>query len=115
MYGIAGEGKGEANAAATAEMINQFKTNRVITMNLTVFYGTELSDMVARGEFVPPSSKERLLEIRTLLEKLETTERMIFDTTHPTNIIKLRGTLPEDRAQLIREVDRFISKRLVFV
>ncbi len=115
MYGIAGKGNGEANAAATAEMINQYKTNRVITMNLTVFYGTELSDMVARDEFVPPSSKERLLEIRTLLDKLETTERMIFDTTHPTNIIKIKGTLPEDRAKLIHEVERFISKRLVFV
>lgn len=115
MYGIAGKGNGEANAAATAEMINQYKTNRVITMNLTVFYGTELSQMIERGDFVPPSSKERLEEIRTLLEKLETTERMIFDTTHPTNIIKIKGTLPEDRARLIREVERFISKRLVFV
>ncbi|WP_092590279.1 radical SAM protein [Acidaminobacter hydrogenoformans] len=115
MYGIAGEGNGEANAAATADMINQFKTNRVITMNLTIFYGTELSKMVERGEFVPPNSKERLVEIRTLLEKLETTERMIFDTTHPTNIIKIKGTLPEDRVRLIREVERYISKRMVFV
>ena len=115
MYGIAGEGNGKENAIETAKMINQFKTNRVITMNLTVFYGTPLSKMVERGEFVPPSSKERLEEVRTLLETLETTERMIFDTTHPTNIIKIKGTLPEDQARLIHEVERFISKRIVFV
>lgn len=115
MYGIAGKGNGVENAIATAKIINQFKTNKVITMNLTVFYGTDLRKMVDQEEFVLPSSKERLMEIRMLLEKLETTERMIFDTTHPTNIIKIKGALPEDRAKLIREVDRFISKCMVFI
>ena len=40
MYGIAGEGESVDNAVATAGMINQFITSRIITMNLTVFDGT---------------------------------------------------------------------------
>jgi radical SAM superfamily enzyme len=108
MYGIAGKGGSVDNAVATAKMINQFITNKVITMNLTVFSGTELNKMVERGDFIPADGRERLVEIRTLLENLEPKQQMIFDTTHPTNIINIKGTLPQDKERLINEV----AKRL---
>lgn len=104
MYGIAGKGESVDNAVATAKMINQFITNKVITMNLIVFHGTKLSNMVEEGDFIPPCGKDRLIEIKTLLENLEPKEPMIFDTTHPTNIIKIKGTLPKDKERLINEV-----------
>lgn len=109
MYGIAGKGKSADNAAATARMINQFKTTRVITMNLTVFDGTELEKMVKRGEFIPAGRSELLAEIKTLLENLEPKEPTMFDTTHPTNIVKLKGTLPQDKDRLLKELTRYIE------
>ena len=104
MYGIAGKGESVDNAVATAKMINQFTTNKVITMNLVVFEGTELNKMVKKGEFIPSYGAERLLEIKTLLENLDPKQSMIFDTTHPTNIIKIKGILPQDKERLINEV-----------
>lgn len=104
MYGIAGKGESVDNAIATAKMINQFITNKVITMNLTVFHGMELSNMVKKRDFIPSCGKERLIEIKTLLENLEPKMPMIFDTTHPTNIIKIKGTLPLDKERLINQV-----------
>jgi radical SAM superfamily enzyme len=104
MYGIAGKGESINNAIATAKMINQFTTNKVITMNLNIFDGTELSNMVKRGEFILPHANERLVEIRTLLENLEPMQPMLFDTTHPTNLIMIKGTLPQNRERLIEEV-----------
>ena len=109
MYGIAGKGESVDNAVATAKMLNQFVTNRIITMNLTVFYGTELSKRVERGEFVPPTGRERLLEIRSLLENLEPRQPTVFDTTHPTNLIKIKGTLPQDKKRLLGEVNRYVT------
>lgn len=109
MYGIAGKGESLDNAVVTAKMINQFKTNKVITMNLTIFDGTKLNNMVKRGDFIPPCGNERLVEIRTLLENLEPKQPMIFDTTHPTNIIKIKGTLPQDKERLIDEVTNHIK------
>jgi radical SAM superfamily enzyme YgiQ (UPF0313 family) len=106
MYGIAGKGECVENAVATARMINRFKTKTVITMNLTIFYGTELDKRVERGEFVPASGRERLLEIRTLLENLDPGQPTAFDTTHPTNLIKIKGTLPQDKKRLLGEIDR---------
>ncbi len=111
MYGIAGEGESVDNAVATAGMINQFITSRIITMNLTVFDGTELKNMVKRGDFVPASRRERLVEVKTLLENLKPKKPTIFDTTHPTNIVKIKGTLPQDKGRLINEVTRQISGR----
>lgn len=109
MYGISGEGESVDNAVATAKMINQFITNKVITMSLTVFDGTELKNMVKRGNFIPPNRNERFVEIRTLLENLEPKKPIIFDTTHPTNIIKIKGTLPQDRERLIDEVTKYVK------
>lgn len=109
MYGIAGKGESVDNAVSTAKMINQFITNKVITMNLTVFCGTELENMVKRGHFISPNRNERLVEIKTLLENLEPKQSMIFDTTHPTNIIKMKGTLPQDKKRLIDEVTSYIK------
>ena len=106
MYGIAGDGQSVDNAIQTAEMINQFKTRKVITMNLLVFENTELKAMIDRGEFTPASGDERMTEILTLLEKLDPKEEMIFDTTHPTNMIKIKGKLPQDRRALISELTK---------
>jgi radical SAM superfamily enzyme YgiQ (UPF0313 family) len=110
MYGIAGEEESVKNARSTAEMINRFKTNTIITMNLVIFYGTELENMVKKGEFTPPGAKERLLEIRTLLENLFPRDQTVFDTTHPSNIIKISGTLPQDRQRLLTEVNRHLDQ-----
>lgn len=109
MYGMAGKGESIENAEATAEMLNQFETNSVITMNLTVFDGTELSGMVKNGKFLIPDGNERLVEIRTLLEKLEPGQPMLFDTTHPTNIIRMKGILPTEKERLIKEVANHIE------
>jgi radical SAM superfamily enzyme YgiQ (UPF0313 family) len=108
VYGIAGKGESVVNAVASAKMINQFVTKSVITMNLTVFIGTELNDMVQKGDFIPAGGKERLVEIRTLLENLEPKRPMIFDTTHPTNIIKIKGLLPQDKERLTVEVKNYL-------
>jgi len=109
MYGIAGQGKGTENALATAGMLNRFVTPRVITMNLTVFYGTRLSAMVEEGRFTPAGRREKLEEIRTLTENLNPETPMLFDTTHPTNIIRIRGTLPAERDRLIREISKQLT------
>jgi len=106
MYGIAGAGESVENAVATANMINRFSTQKVITMSLIIFNNTELNHMVKRGEFVPPDGRERMIEIRALLENLEPEKPTIFDTTHPSNIIKISGTLPWERQKLIKDIER---------
>jgi len=109
LYGIAGKDESVSNAIATADMINHFNTNKVITMNLTVFADTELSRMVDRGEFTPSIGYERMLELKTLIENLDPKKDTIFDTTHPTNIIKIKGILPKDKNILLEQLESYMN------
>jgi radical SAM superfamily enzyme YgiQ (UPF0313 family) len=109
IYGIAGKDRSIDNATATAKMINQFNTKRIITMNLKIFEGTRLYNMVKEGDYVPSDGNDRLLELKTLLENLEPAQSTIFDTTHPTNIIKIKGTLPQDRKRLINKIKKYLN------
>ncbi len=104
MYGIAGKGESRKNAIETAKMINQFEAHKLITMNLIVFERTDLERMIRDGEYIPSSRSERMDEIRTLLENLKPKKEMIFDTTHPSNIIKIKGKLPKDKRKLMAKI-----------
>ena len=105
MYGVAGENNGLKNAQLTAQMLNQFESNKIITMNLTLFDGTELAEMADKGEYIPSGRSERLEEVRCLIENLDPAKSTIFDTTHPTNILKIYGKIPEDKDRLISEIN----------
>jgi radical SAM superfamily enzyme YgiQ (UPF0313 family) len=109
MYGIAGQGESIENAIATSNMINQFETKKIITMNLTVFNETELMYMIKRGDFKTSNQLERLIEIRTLLENLDPKKPTIFETTHPTNLVKIIGILPEEKKRLINQISSYIK------
>lgn len=104
IYGIAGAGGSQDNAIATARMINEFTTERIVTMNLAVFEGAELQSMINSGEFVMASPRERVEEVRTLLKYLEPKESTVFDTTHPHNLIRMRGVLPRERETLMEYI-----------
>ena len=105
MYGIAGKGKSLENARRTAKMLNLLKPRKIITMNLTVFQGTELARLVKEGKFVEAGVKEKMREIKSLIENLDVEKRVEIDTTHATNLVKLQGWLPEQRDKLIEKLE----------
>lgn len=109
VYGIAGCGRGSENASASASLVNAFETKKVITMNLRVFSGTELEKRVSAGMFAPADRQERLEELIALLEQLHPRRPVIFDTTHPTNIVKVKGELPAERSRLIDEIKQNVA------
>lgn len=101
MYGIAGHGNGVENALRTAEMLNQFKSNKIITMNYTVFEFSKMAEWVREGTFIEATANEKREEIKTLLEHISPTCALEVDTTHPTNLIKMKGRLPKDLDSMI--------------
>lgn len=105
MYGLAGKGKCIENAIQTADMLNQFDSNKIITMNLTIFATTELSEMTKNGSFIPAGSDEKLEEIKTLLENLKMQKSTEFDTSHATNIIKMIGYLPGEKERMLKHIE----------
>ena len=101
MYGIAGKDKCVENA----KRLNQLKPRKIITMNLTVFQGTELASLVKEWKFAEAGVKEKMREIKSLIENLDVEKRVEFDTTHATNLLKLQGWLPEQREEFIEKLE----------
>ena len=110
LTGIGGEGTWEENVRDTVSMINQIHPKTLITMNLMLMEGSDLSALVEQGEYTPASRIENLLETRALLENLDSEKEIDFDTTHPTNIIKIKGRLPGERERLLGEISRVLNK-----
>jgi radical SAM superfamily enzyme YgiQ (UPF0313 family) len=109
LTGIGGADTWEENARETAHMINQIHPKTLITMNLMLMEGSGLSALVEKGEFIPAPRIENLLETRALLQNLDLDKRMEFDTTHPSNLIKIRGELPGDRDRLLGEISKVLE------
>ncbi len=105
MLGLAGRDKCLTHAEKTAAMVNQFHSNKIVTMNLTLFDSTPLAAMVTRGEFVEASNWEKGEELKALLERLDPPGGTILDTTHPTNNIKIMGQLPFEKEKLLQDLE----------
>lgn len=105
MYGLAGKDHCVEHAKKTAAMVNQFKSNKIVTMNLTVFDSTPLAAMITRGEFCEATNRERAEELKTLILELDPPQGAIFDSTHPTNTIKVMGQLPLEREKLLQDYE----------
>jgi len=47
----------------------------------------------------------RAKELHLLLELLNPQGGSLFDSTHPTNYLKVQGHLPEDREKMLKELE----------
>ena len=106
LTGIAGAHNGVTNAMATAEVLNQVRSAAVFPMSLVVIPGTPIHRQVQQGEFTEATELERLLEVKTLLERLELKRPTMFSSQHNTNTMPLGGMLPKDRAKFIAALDK---------
>lgn len=109
MIGIAGKGKGIVNAEETAKLLNKTKPSLIWVGSTGVFEGSELSNLVDKGEFVPATELEILEEEIKLLELLNL-ENVEFYSSHATNVAKFYGTLPHDRKDMIKTINKTINR-----
>ncbi len=71
LNGVAGREHSHEHAVNSAKIFSQCKPMLVGTGGLTLFPGTPLLSEAERGEFMPLSEKEMLIELRTFVENLE--------------------------------------------
>ena len=97
ILGCAGSGNGEANAVATAELVNLGQPNLIFT-------GTMHSEPVEN------TVAEYLDETEALVSRLELDHCRYF-ALHPSNIVRVDAMLPRDKAELLREI-RLTKERM---
>jgi biotin synthase-like enzyme len=116
--GLGGVRWSREHAEATARVINEINPQFVRLRTLHVVKGTELFDMMKKGEFEPVGDEDILKEIRIFIENLDGIETSIV-SDHILNLLEeLEGTLPGDKERLLAIIDRYFSlpeeKRLIY-
>ena len=104
---VCGAGRGTEGALRSAEIFNQTHPKRVGSSMLTIFPNSELYREIQAGRWKEESELEKLEELKTLIGHLEIPVR--FETDGASNLLHIRGTLPEDRDLLTARLERLMA------
>ena len=103
LAGLPGAGGGVRGAAASAAVFNQTHPKIIGSSMLTVFPESRLYQEMQAGNWTEESEVEKLEEVRTLVERLETP--VWFATLGASNAVVVQGDLPKDRSALLAKLD----------
>lgn len=105
--GLTGRGHCERNALNTAAVVNQLHPCCMYLSSVAVIPGTELDNMVKKGEFTEATELERIKEVLCLVKSLK--NPITLNAQSEANAVNFVARLPEDREVLIREFERIIA------
>ena len=95
----------ERHALDTAAAFNAMNPEYIGMLTLMVEPETPLYDWVREGTFQLLTQPQVLEETRLLMENLDS-PGSVFRMNHASNYLVLRGTLNQDKAAMLREIDR---------
>lgn len=107
LTGISGSGRGEFGAKETAKVFNQLHPQIIESSMLTIYKSSELYKEIQAGNWKEENEIEKLIELKTLIENLKITTRIVTDGA--SNLIQVRGNLPKDKEKLIQHLEYHIS------
>lgn len=108
LNGLGGKGKGEESAIATANVLNQLHPCIINIVSLTIFPESRLHSEVLNGTYIEEPELERLVEMRTLIDRLNIKVNLLGH--HVSNTVPITGTLPYEKANLLKEFDKAIAQ-----
>lgn len=116
--GIGGTQFSHEHSTETARVINAINPDFVRLRSLYVRRDTPLMDMVRAGTFQPPDEDAMVLEIRTIIERLDGISSTIV-SDHILNLLEeVTGTLPGDKPAILSIINRYLEmpddERLLF-
>lgn len=105
--GIGGQEKSKSHGIKTGEIITKMCPDYLGILTLMVEENTELYHRIINKEFTILSDKEILEEIKILVENINVKEPTIFRCNHASNYISLRGTFPNDKELILKQIDYY--------
>lgn len=108
LLGLGGRDRLEDHARASAEAINAMAPDFVRVRTLSPTPGTPLHDDVLEGRFETPTPDEAMRELGLLVAGLSGSTMLVSD--HVSNYLNLTGRLPEDKTELLAEVEAAASR-----
>lgn len=96
------------HAINTAKIITDISPKYASILNLRLYEGTELYDLMQNGKYDYMEGIDVLKEMRLILSSIDTSKirrPIIFRANHASNYLNLKGNLPEDIPRMIEEID----------
>lgn len=111
--GLGGKKLSREHAVDSAKAINKMNPDYLGLLTLMVEPNTKLYEEVASGQFELLTSKEVAIETLLLLEHLSS-EGCVFRSNHASNYLALRGTLNQDKENMIEQLKEAIAGKVDF-
>lgn len=108
LAGLAGAGKGQENAIASAEAFSAAQPDSVLIVTLTPTTSWPLAEDIAAGRWAPAGEVETVREIRTFIERLTCRTHIIC--SHDSDVVRFDGLVPADQENMLKLIDNRIPK-----
>ena len=109
MLGLGGRKLTKENAIDTASLLSMVNPQVIIVVTLVIFKDAKLVEKIRKKEFERLSVLESIREEKMLLENLNM-RNTVFNATHKTNALILKGKLPEQKGLLLDKINRFLKE-----
>lgn len=103
--GLGGVEKSKNHAINTGILISKINPDFLGVLTLMLEENTELYEKNKTGQFKLLSDKEILEEIKELVKNIDVKKKCVFRSNHASNYISLKGVLPKDKENLIRDIN----------
>ncbi|MFH1624191.1 MAG: radical SAM protein [Pseudomonadota bacterium] len=110
ILGLGGAEGTRRHALETARVLTEIDPDFGGALTLTLVPGTPLYDRWRRGEFSLLSPFESLEELEMIIENASLTH-CFFSSMHASNYLAVRGRLPQDREEILRELRGVLARR----
>ena len=108
LAGLAGKGKGQENARASADVFSAAGPTTILIVTLTPTTGWPLAQDIAAGTWAPSGEVETAREIRTFIEHLTCETQVVC--SHDSDIIRFDGMIPGNQQAMLQLMDNRIPK-----
>ena len=108
LAGLAGRGKGQENARASAEVFSAAAPETILIVTLTPAKTWPLSEDIAAGRWEPAGEVETVQEIRTFIEHLTCKTHIV--ASHDSDVVRFDGLVPADQENMLKLLDHRIPK-----
>lgn len=108
LTGMAGAGRGQENAIASAEVFSKAAPKRILIVAMTPTETWPLAEDIREGRWKVPTELEMAEEVRTFVEHLDC--ECAINCSHDTDIIRFEGMIPENQKQMLELLDHQIPK-----
>lgn len=108
--GLGGRKRRVEHALNSARLVSECKPDYVGFLTLMVEDGTEMKELLRRGEMELLTPSEVLEELKMFIENVDS-EGTVFRSNHASNYLAIGGTFNRDNAKLLELINKTIEQR----